>query len=144
MRIFLTTLLVIFIFSISIGQEVHDNQRISVHDPVMINQDGVFYLFCTGKGVNSTYKMIVGRSHHIEGPYLDKEQKPLRYGGGSILMTGNGDWYGVGHNGICTVAGKDYILFHGYDAHDNGRSKLLIYSINWDAAGWPSLGETVY
>jgi len=96
------------------------------------------------KGVNSTYKMIVGRSRKIDGPYLDKEEKPLRSGGGSILMAGNADWYGVGHNGFCTYAGNDYILFHGYDAKDNGRSKLLIYKVIWNADGWPEMGEQMY
>jgi arabinan endo-1,5-alpha-L-arabinosidase len=120
----------------------------AIEAPFIVKKGKYFYLFASidycCKGVNSTYKMIVGRSRRIGGPYLDKERKPLRYGGGSILMAGDADWYGVGHNGICTVAGNDYILFHGYDAKDNGRAKLLIYTINWDAAGWPLPGDPLY
>jgi len=34
-------------------------------------------------------------------------------------------------------AGADYLVFHGYDLADEGRSKLLIREIEWDADGWP-------
>lgn len=46
-------------------------------------------------------------------------------------------WYGVGHNAACTFNNKDYLIFHGYDAHDEGRSKLIIKEIDWDENGWP-------
>ena len=89
------------------------------------------------KGVNSTYKMIVGRSKKIPGPYLDKEGNNMATGGGSILLQGDKDWYGVGHNSTYTFNGKDYLVFHGYDAHDEGKSKLVIKELEWDSNGWP-------
>ena len=100
-----------------------------------------FYLFASidycCKGVNSTYKVVIGRAKNAEGPYRDKEGIELRRGGGTVLLQGNKDWHGVGHNGICSADGKDYIVYHGYDAADNGKSKLLIQELKWDNEGWP-------
>jgi len=102
-----------------------------------------FYLFASidycCKGPKSTYKMIIGRSEDIKGPYLDKSNNDMARGGGSLVLAGDKDWYGVGHNAVCTFDGIDYLIFHAYDAADNGRSKLRIEKLSWDADGWPVL-----
>jgi len=121
----------------------------AIEAPFVIRRGTYFYLFASidycCKGVNSTYKMIYGRSEKITGAYLDKEGKPLRIGGGTILMSGNESWYGVGHNGVTSIDGKDYLLFHAYDAHDErGRSKLRIFELLWDEEGWPVVSSAVY
>jgi arabinan endo-1,5-alpha-L-arabinosidase len=51
------------------------------------------------------------------------------------------NWFAVGHNSVYTFDGKDYIVYHGYDARDNGKSKLLIKELGWEPAGWPVVGE---
>ncbi|MFY9117083.1 MAG: family 43 glycosylhydrolase, partial [Dysgonamonadaceae bacterium] len=89
------------------------------------------------KGPESTYKIIVSRSRHVTGPYTDKAGKDMTTGGGTLLLQGDENWYGVGHNAAYTFDGKDYIVFHGYDAHDNGRSKLIIRELEWDNEDWP-------
>ena len=47
----------------------------------MLEHDGKFYLFVSFdqccKGVASTYNIRVGRADRIEGPYLDKDGKPM-------------------------------------------------------------------
>jgi arabinan endo-1,5-alpha-L-arabinosidase len=53
------------------------------------------------------------------------------------VLEGDKDWFGVGHNGAYTFDGKDYLIFHGYDAHDKGKSKLRIEEMQWDKEGWP-------
>jgi arabinan endo-1,5-alpha-L-arabinosidase len=58
-------------------------------------------------------------------------------GGGTLVLQGNAQWYGVGHNAVYSWDGKDYIIFHGYDAADKGRSKLQIKELDWDNEGWP-------
>ena len=58
-------------------------------------------------------------------------------GGGTLLMQGDANWNGVGHNAVCTFDGKDYLIFHGYDAHNKGRSKLRVEELSWDESGWP-------
>ncbi|HYO22868.1 MAG TPA: arabinan endo-1,5-alpha-L-arabinosidase [Flavisolibacter sp.] len=113
----------------------------AIEAPFIFKKGAYYYFFASTdyccKGVKSTYKVIVARSKNISGPYFDKQGKDLRFGGGTLLLEGNKHWYGVGHNGICAADGKDYIVYHGYDAADNGRSKLLIRELVWDENGWP-------
>jgi len=80
--------------------------------------------------------MIVGRSKNINGPFVDKESNDMAKGGGNILLEGDKNWYGVGHNAVATFYGIDYIIFHGYDAADNGRPKLRIEKLKWEN-DWP-------
>ncbi|MEO6520240.1 MAG: family 43 glycosylhydrolase [Mucilaginibacter sp.] len=112
----------------------------AIEAPFVFKKGKYFYLFASidycCKGPKSTYKMIVGRSKNIKGPYLDKNQTDMARGGGSIVLAGDKDWYGVGHNAVCTFDGTDYLVFHGYDASDNGKSKLRIEKLNWDN-DWP-------
>jgi arabinan endo-1,5-alpha-L-arabinosidase len=91
--------------------------------------------------VKSTYKMIVGRAKSIPGTYLDKEGNSLARGGGSILLQGDENWYGLGHNSTYTFNDKDYLVFHGYDAQDEGKPKLIIKTLAWDKDGWPFVDE---
>lgn len=115
----------------------------AIEAPFIYKKGKYYYFFASidycCKGEKSTYKMIIGRSTNVQGPYLDKEGKELRHGGGTILLQGDKDWYGVGHNGVCTSNGKDYLLYHGYDAADQGRSKLQIRQLKWDRTGWPMI-----
>lgn len=117
----------------------------AIEAPFIFKKGKYFYLFASidycCKGVNSTYKMIVGRSETIPGPYIDKGGKPMETGGGTILLQGNEKWYGVGHNSTYTFDGTDYIVFHGYDAADEGKSKLIIRKLDWDNEGWPVVKE---
>jgi len=119
-----------------------------IEAPFVIRKGKYFYFFASidycCKGVNSTYKMIYGRSENILGPYLDKEGKSMLDGGGTILMAGDENWHGVGHNAVATIDGKDYLIFHAYDANDKGRSKLRIFELLWDNENWPVVGETIY
>lgn len=70
--------------------------------------------------------MRVGRSQSLTGPYLDRNSEPMVQGGGTLLLEGNAEWHGVGHNAVCTFEDVDYLVFHGYDAKDKGRSKLRV------------------
>jgi arabinan endo-1,5-alpha-L-arabinosidase len=112
----------------------------AIEAPFIFKHDKYFYLFASidycCKGPQSTYKMIIGRAKNLKGPYLDKTGLAMNKGGGTILLAGDKDWYGVGHNGVSTFDGTDYIIFHGYDAADKGISKLQLKKLSW-ADGWP-------
>lgn len=112
-----------------------------IEAPFIFKKNGYYYLFASidycCKGVNSTYKMIVGRSKSVVGPYLDKNNISMEKGGGTLLLEGDKDWHGVGHNSVYTFDRTDYLVFHGYEAADNGRSKLRIEKLTWDEEGWP-------
>ncbi len=111
--------------------------------PFIFKKNNYYYQFLSWdlccRGEKSTYKVVVGRSKNLKGPYLDKEDKPLNEGGGTVLIQGNKNWYGAGHNSAYTFDGKDYIVFHAYEIKNNGRPKLEIQELKWDADLWPVL-----
>jgi len=114
----------------------------AIEAPFIFKKGKYYYLFASidycCKGVNSTYKTIVGRSTNIKGPYVDHENTPMAKGGGTIILAGDKNYPGVGHCGVYNFDGKDYIIFHAYDASDNGKPKLMIKELSWDKEGWPS------
>jgi arabinan endo-1,5-alpha-L-arabinosidase len=113
----------------------------SIEAPFIFRKNGWYYLFVSWgaccRGPASTYKVVVGRSRAITGPYLDREGEDMRFGGGTIVVKGDSTWAGVGHNAAYTFNGTDYLVFHGYALFDEGRSKLWIKEIDWDDEGWP-------
>ncbi len=117
-----------------------DAGNAALEAPFIFKKNGYYYLFLSWdlccRGEKSTYKVVVGRSKTIMGPYVDKEGKALDQGGGTLLIEGNKDWYGIGHNSAYTFDGKDYYFSHAYDAHDNGKPKLIVKEITW-ADDWP-------
>ncbi|RZL15027.1 MAG: arabinan endo-1,5-alpha-L-arabinosidase [Pedobacter sp.] len=112
----------------------------AIEAPFIFKKGHFFYLFasidfcCRGK--DSTYKIIVGRSKKLSGPYVDDKGKLLTEGGGRLVLAGNDQWYGVGHNAVANFEGKDYLIFHGYSAANNGAPKLLSRALKWQN-GWP-------
>ncbi|MDW7695739.1 arabinan endo-1,5-alpha-L-arabinosidase [Flammeovirgaceae bacterium SG7u.111] len=113
----------------------------AVEAPFIFKNGNYYYLFVSFdyccKGSESTYKVAVGRSKTVTGPYLDKDGVRLDEGGGSIVIEGNEDWHGVGHNSAYTFGEKDYFISHAYDAADEGKPKLIIREIGWDKDAWP-------
>ncbi|GAA4920817.1 arabinan endo-1,5-alpha-L-arabinosidase [Mucilaginibacter defluvii] len=114
----------------------------AIEAPFIFKKDEYYYLFASidycCKGPASNYKMIVGRSKNIKGPYLDGQGIDLKHGGGTAVLQPDSNWYGAGHNAVATFNGNDYLVFHGYDAHDNGRPKLRILKLTWKN-GWPNV-----
>jgi len=112
----------------------------AIEAPFIYRRHQYFYLFASidycCRGPKSTYKMIVGRSKNVTGPYLDDKGEPMAKGGGTLVLAGDKNWYGVGHNAVCNFDGTDYLIFHGYDAADRGISKLRIEKLKW-VNGWP-------
>ena len=115
----------------------------AIEGPFIFRHGEYYYLFVSFdyccRGPQSTYKMMVGRAKAVTGPYLDQAGTPLEQGGGTLVLQGNADWFGVGHNAVATFDKVDYLIFHGYDGHDQGRPKLRIEPIVWSAAGWPTV-----
>lgn len=113
----------------------------AIEAPFIFKKNNYYYLFVSFdfccKGVNSNYKIMVGRSEKIEGPYIDKDGIRMEDGGGTLLLQGNNAWPGVGHNAVYTLDGTDYLIFHGYDAADDGKPKLKILALQWSSNGWP-------
>lgn len=125
------------------GVNVDDSHpgEAALEAPFIFKKNGYYYLFLSWdfccQGEKSTYKVVVGRSKVITGPYVDKEGKSLNDGGGTLLIQGGQNWYGAGHNSAYTFDGKDYIVFHAYDVKQNGKPILQIEQLKWDADLWP-------
>lgn len=124
-------------------EQLQSNRRMengAIEAPFIFKKDGYYYLFISWdrccRGLESSYKILVGRSEDVRGPYLDKAGADLAYSGGTIVAKGNEEWAAVGHQAVYTFEGKDYLVFHAYDRLDEGRPKLRIKEITWEN-GWP-------
>ncbi|CAM4469414.1 glycoside hydrolase family 43 protein [Paenibacillus tarimensis] len=119
----------------SIARRTANNGAIEA--PTIIYRNGYYYLFASFdnccRGVDSTYKIVYGRSKSITGPYVDKNGVSMMNGGGTVLDAGNDKWRGPGHQDVY----NNIIVRHAYDAEDNGAPKLLINDLYWDSNGWP-------
>lgn len=115
----------------------------AVEAPFIFRRAGYYYLFASFdlccRGSKSTYKVVVGRSEKVTGPYYDKDGIPMMQGGGTIVVQGNERFPGVGHCAVSTIDGQDYMFMHGYDKQYDYRSKLLIRKIDWTQDGWPEV-----
>lgn len=118
--------------------EANDN---AVEAPFIMRRGAYYYLFVSFdyccQGAKSNYKIAVGRSTKITGPYLDKENRSLSAGGGTIILQGNEHWAGVGHCAAYHFDNKDYLVAHGYSISEEGASKLVLREIHWDENDWP-------
>ena len=122
-----------------------DAGNAQIEAPFIFRKSNFYYLFVSWdkccSGVNSTYKVAVGRSVKLTGPYFAKDSTDMAKGGGTIVVQGDANYPGVGHEAVVTFDGTDYLVYHGYDARDNGRSKLLIKKLSWDENGWPDVSK---
>ncbi|MBN1817009.1 MAG: family 43 glycosylhydrolase, partial [Sedimentisphaerales bacterium] len=123
-------------------------RRHAIEAAFVIFREGFYYLFVSFDnccdGVNSTYKVMVGRSRTPTGPYLDIQGNPMEDEGGSLVLASYDNWRGPGHNSILHTPKGDYIVHHTYDAREeNGARNLQIRPLLWDQAGWPLPGEPV-
>ncbi len=116
-----------------------------IEAPFIVHHEKFFYLFVSFdfccKGVGSTYKIMVGRSERVEGPYMDHQGRSLVDGGGTLLLASHENTRGPGHNAVLTDNGRDWLVHHAYDATRKGRSMLQVRPLLWSDAGWPLAGE---
>ena len=114
----------------------------AVEAPFIFRKGAYYYLFVSFdlccRGPKSTYKVVVGRSEKITGPYVDASGTPLMKGGGTVVVSGNERYPGVGHCAVVTVGGADKIVMHGYDRNHHYHSSLLVRDLEWSEEGWPT------
>jgi arabinan endo-1,5-alpha-L-arabinosidase len=114
-----------------------------IEAPTLYQRGAYTYLFinhgicCRGK--DSTYRILVGRSRSVTGPYLDDQGRDLRDGGGRPLLGSEGNFIGPGHASVVHAKGKDFLAFHFYDGAANGAPTLGIRPLFWTEDGWPSV-----
>jgi arabinan endo-1,5-alpha-L-arabinosidase len=119
----------------------------AIEAPFIVRRGEHWYLFmswdfcCPGpRRPVSDYKVVVGRSDKVVGPYVDKQGKKLSEGGGSIILeAATQSWRGAGHPAVYQEGGLDYLLFHAYPVEGRG-SRLQISTIVWEN-GWPRVAR---
>lgn len=124
-------------------RDAGNTESSDIEAPFIFKKNGYYYLFASWDrccaGENSTYKVVVGRSKDIRGPYTDKANQVMTHGGGTLVVKGNKEWAGVGHQAAYTFDGTDYLIFHGYENKNEGSTRLWIKEIQWDEDGWPTV-----
>lgn len=122
------------------GDNIIEAGENAIEAPFIFKHGGWYYLFVSFdyccRGEKSTYKTVYGRAKHIEGPYTDREGRPMQYGGGTILYGPDADHFGIGHNSAYEFDGKCYFISHAYVKAQNGEARLFIRELNFDEEGW--------
>ena len=100
-----------------------------------------YYLFASidtcCDGDSSTYRIIVGRSSSITGPYTDRGGIALTSGGGTILLSAHGNINGPGGESLFADTDGDILVYHYYDGNNNGYPALGTNVLGWTVDGWP-------
>ena len=116
----------------------------AIEAPFIYHHNGWYYLFVSWdyccRGMKSNYRVAVGRSRNVAGPYVDRQGKPMTEGGGTLVIEGDKKAFeAIGHNSVYRFQGQDYYFSHGYSIADKGMSILVKRKINWTRDGWPVL-----
>lgn len=98
------------------------------------------------EGTSSTYKTVYGRSTSLLGPYTNKtsslfnSKKQLLYNNYEVLIEGNDNFSGTGHNAeiVEDDNGNTWILYHGYENDNVSKGRQVLLSrVLWTSDGWP-------
>lgn len=116
----------------------------AIEAPFIMKHGGYYYLFVSWdyccRGAKSNYRVAVGRSKTVEGPYLDRTGKDMAQGGGTLFLEGDKKaWEAAGHCAAYNMDGEDIFICHGYSVTQNGAAMLIQRAISWTADGWPEL-----
>jgi arabinan endo-1,5-alpha-L-arabinosidase len=111
----------------------------AIEAPIVYRHGNFYYLFVSFdlccRGASSTYRVMVGRSTAINGPYVDRNGVAMTSGGGTQVLAAHGSIHGPGHQAVLNDNGTEFLFYHYYA--DNGASFLGINQLGWDAGGWP-------
>jgi arabinan endo-1,5-alpha-L-arabinosidase len=111
----------------------------AIEAPIIHRRGDFYYLFVSFdrccQGASSTYRVMVGRSASVTGPYVDRNGTAMTSGGGTEILAGHGSINGPGHQAVLADTGGEVLFYHYYA--NSGASFLGINRLGWDAAGWP-------
>ena len=119
----------------------------AVEAPFIMKHGGYYYLFVSWDyccmGSKSTYRVVVGRSKTVDGPYVDRNGEDMREGGGTPVIEGDKKVFeAIGHCAAYNMNGEDIYISHGYSVEHKGAAILVQRKIQWTADGWPVLVES--
>ncbi|ANZ41600.1 arabinan endo-1,5-alpha-L-arabinosidase [Lentzea guizhouensis] len=113
----------------------------AIEAPNIVKRGSYYYLFVSFdlccRGAASTYRVMVGRSASVTGPYVARDGTALTSGGGTEVLAGQGSVHGTGHQDVLTDVDGDLLVYHYYTG--TGASRLGVNLLAYDSAGWPYL-----
>lgn len=116
----------------------------AIEAPFIFKHNGWYYLFVSWdyccRGSKSNYRVAVGRSRQVQGPYLDREGRDMAQGGGTLFIEGDKQQFeAAGHCSAYHYKGEDIFVCHGYSIAHKGASILIQRPIRWTPEGWPTI-----
>jgi arabinan endo-1,5-alpha-L-arabinosidase len=125
----------------SIAKRTANSNPPNIEAPYVIRHGDFYYLmaswdFCCA-GVDSSYKVVVGRSEHPLGPFRDQTGRDMNDGGGDVVLASGVRWRGPGHNSFLQTKKGDFIVHHVYDSTDVSKGRILqVRPVRWNNQGW--------
>ncbi|RNL86117.1 arabinan endo-1,5-alpha-L-arabinosidase [Halostreptopolyspora alba] len=112
----------------------------AIEAPHIVQRGGYYYLFVSldkcCEGLDSTYRIAVGRSESVTGPYVDASGVPMLWGGATVILDGRGSDVAAGGQ---SVSG-DHLAYHAYGPYDSpGQFRLRVDQLHWTDDGWPEV-----
>lgn len=112
--------------------------------PYIRQANGWYYLFVSWdhccQGTTSDYRVMVGRSKAVTGPYVDASGKTLTSGGGTQVMASHDAVHGPGGQSVLHDTDGDLLIYHWYDSATTSSScgcELGVNLVGYDANSWP-------
>ncbi|MDR1372268.1 MAG: family 43 glycosylhydrolase [Dysgonamonadaceae bacterium] len=96
-------------------------------------------------GSESTYKISVGRSDNLFGPYLNKSGESMMNFRPNVILHGDSIFAGPGHNSeiITDDSGDDWLLYHSFIKSSPEKGRVLcLDKIVWKEE-WPEIEGSV-
>lgn len=114
-------------------------------------RNGYYYLFVSyglaGQGVRSTYRIMVGRSKEVTGPFLGLTGTPMTEGGHTEVLKSSPPMFSPGHCDVTQDSNGRWLMpYHFYDGRFHwhgdvwGRPALQIRELLMSDDGWPLPG----
>ncbi|MCE0445192.1 hypothetical protein LT493_09180 [Streptomyces tricolor] len=88
--------------------------------------------------MNSTYKIRVGRSTSVTGPYVDSTGKPMLEAVATCSWPATAATPARAESRRSAATARPWLAYHYYDADDDGTPKLGLNELRW-RAGRPVL-----
>lgn len=110
---------------------------------LIIKRKGYYYLLGSAgtccEGDKSTYRVTVGRSRNLFGPYVDKKGQPLMDNHYEVILHKSDFVVGPGHNSeiITDKKGQYWMLYHGFLKDDPDRGRCVFLDQMLWKNGWP-------
>ena len=116
----------------------------AIEAPFIFKHEGWYYLFVSWdyccRGAKSNYRVAVGRSKSVSGPYLDADGKDMLLGGGTVVLEGDKRQFeAAGHCAVYHHDDQDIFICHGYSTNHKGAPVLIQRLIRWTLEGWPQI-----